>query len=85
MAARKATISRQTSETSVDVTLDLDWSPSLGLKQNIEVSTGIGFLDHVHLRICLALNLCISMISRSILIAVPYRCTMLLQNTEASV
>ncbi|OCB86753.1 IGPD-domain-containing protein [Sanghuangporus baumii] len=46
MAARTATISRQTSETSIEVFLDLDWAPSSGAKQNIEVSTGIGFLDH---------------------------------------
>lgn len=47
MAARKATISRNTNETQIEVLLDLDWSPSSGLQQEIKVSTGIGFLDHV--------------------------------------
>ena len=47
MAARSATISRQTNETSIDVTLNLDWAPSSGAKQEIDISTGIGFLDHV--------------------------------------
>lgn len=51
MAARTATISRQTSETSIEVTLDLDFNPASGAKQNIDISTGIGFLDHVRLRI----------------------------------
>jgi imidazoleglycerol phosphate dehydratase HisB len=45
--SRTATISRNTSETSVEVSLDLDCAPGSNVKQNIEVSTGIGFLDHV--------------------------------------
>ncbi|KAH8116928.1 IGPD-domain-containing protein [Phellopilus nigrolimitatus] len=48
MAARKATITRDTSETKIEVSLDLDWSPASGLQQTIEVSTGIGFLDHMY-------------------------------------
>ena len=50
MSTRTATVSRKTSETSIEVELNLDWSPSSGLKQEIEVSTGIGFLDHVCMR-----------------------------------
>nr|MBP8949974.1 imidazoleglycerol-phosphate dehydratase [Promineifilum sp.] len=41
MSERIATIQRQTSETDVSVTLDLD-----GRGQHA-VSTGIGFLDHM--------------------------------------
>ncbi|PAV23914.1 IGPD-domain-containing [Pyrrhoderma noxium] len=48
MSTRTATVSRKTSETSIEVELNLDWSPSSGLKQEIEVSTGIGFLDHMY-------------------------------------
>ncbi|THG99857.1 hypothetical protein EW145_g7180 [Phellinidium pouzarii] len=46
--ARKATISRNTNETKIEVSLDLDWSPASSAKQTIEVSTGIGFLDHMY-------------------------------------
>ncbi|KAJ7582629.1 IGPD-domain-containing protein [Mycena floridula] len=48
MSARQATISRKTNETQIDVSIDLDCGPSSGLKQTIEVSTGIGFLDHMY-------------------------------------
>ncbi|CAE6504730.1 unnamed protein product [Rhizoctonia solani] len=43
---RTATISRKTSETDIQVTLTLDCNPGLS-KQVIDVSTGIGFLDHM--------------------------------------
>jgi hypothetical protein len=46
MAARTATVSRETSETSISCTLTLDNAPGV---QKIEVSTGLGFLDHVHI------------------------------------
>ncbi|KAF8759042.1 Imidazoleglycerol-phosphate dehydratase [Rhizoctonia solani] len=44
-SARTATVSRKTSETDIQVTLTLDCNPGL-TKQTIDVSTGIGFLDH---------------------------------------
>lgn len=45
MTARQAKISRKTNETETEVFLDLD---SVGSNvQTIEISTGIGFLDHV--------------------------------------
>ena len=47
MSARQATISRKTSETEVEVTINLDTQPGSGFDQVINVSTGIGFLDHV--------------------------------------
>lgn len=58
-AVRTATVERKTSETSIQCTITLDHQP--GVKQAIEVSTGIGFLDHVSLRqgsmpLALALN-----------------------------
>jgi imidazoleglycerol phosphate dehydratase HisB len=49
MSARTANVNRQTSETSIEVFLDLDWEPSSSAKQEIDISTGIGFLDHVRL------------------------------------
>ena len=47
MASRKATVTRNTNETQIECSIDLGWSPSSGLQQEINVSTGIGFLDHV--------------------------------------
>ncbi|KAJ7929245.1 Imidazoleglycerol-phosphate dehydratase-domain-containing protein [Mycena leptocephala] len=46
--ARQATISRKTNETEIDVTLNLDCAPGSGVTQTIDVSTGIGFLDHMY-------------------------------------
>jgi imidazoleglycerol phosphate dehydratase HisB len=43
---RKATISRKTNETDIQVELHLDVVPGVD-EQIIDVSTGIGFLDHV--------------------------------------
>ncbi|CAE6471739.1 unnamed protein product [Rhizoctonia solani] len=45
---RTANISRKTSETDIQVTLTLDCNPGLS-NQVIEVSTGIGFLDHMYI------------------------------------
>lgn len=42
---RTATVTRQTAETDITCTITLDHGP--GVKQSINVSTGIGFLDHV--------------------------------------
>jgi len=42
---RTATVTRQTAETDITCTITLDHEP--GVKQQIDVSTGIGFLDHV--------------------------------------
>lgn len=47
MAARQASISRKTNETQIEVFIDLDCAPGMQKTQTIEVSTGIGFLDHV--------------------------------------
>lgn len=47
--ARQASVSRKTSETEIEVFIDLDCAPGSNVKQTIEVSTGIGFLDHVGL------------------------------------
>ncbi|CUA68159.1 imidazoleglycerol-phosphate dehydratase [Rhizoctonia solani] len=47
VSTRTASISRKTSETDIQVTLTLDCNPGLS-KQLIEVSTGIGFLDHMY-------------------------------------
>jgi len=48
MAARQATLSRKTNETQIDVSIDLDCAPGPSSKQTIEISTGIGFLDHMY-------------------------------------
>ena len=45
--SRQATISRKTSETEIEVSIDLDCAPGSAKAQEISVSTGIGFLDHV--------------------------------------
>ena len=45
MAAREASISRNTNETQISVYLNLDAAATS--KQDIDISTGIGFLDHV--------------------------------------
>ncbi|KLO05962.1 IGPD-domain-containing protein [Schizopora paradoxa] len=47
MAARQAKISRNTNETQIEVSLNLDCAPGSGVQQTIDVSTGIGFLDHM--------------------------------------
>jgi len=46
---RTAQIQRVTNETTIDVSINLDAYPgnAFGVKQEITVSTGIGFLDHV--------------------------------------
>ncbi|KAJ7470278.1 IGPD-domain-containing protein [Mycena latifolia] len=46
MSVRQATISRKTNETQIDVSLNLDCAPGSGVTQTIDISTGIGFLDH---------------------------------------
>lgn len=47
MAARTAKISRKTNETDIEVYINLDCQPGSASQQIIDVSTGIGFLDHV--------------------------------------
>jgi imidazoleglycerol-phosphate dehydratase len=49
MAARTATISRKTNETQIEVSINLDCTPGSQNAQVIEISTGIGFLDHVRM------------------------------------
>lgn len=46
---RTAQISRNTNETKIEVSINLDCQPgnAANTKQEIQVSTGIGFLDHV--------------------------------------
>lgn len=46
MSERTASVERQTSETQITCTIVLDNEPGIR-KQEIDVSTGIGFLDHV--------------------------------------
>lgn len=46
--SRQASITRKTNETQIEVFIDLDYTPSSNSQQKIEVSTGIGFLDHVN-------------------------------------
>lgn len=42
---RTATVTRKTAETNISCTITLDHAP--GVKQDISIKTGIGFLDHV--------------------------------------
>jgi imidazoleglycerol-phosphate dehydratase len=46
-APRQAQIHRKTSETEIEVSIDLDCPSGPNVKQIIDISTGIGFLDHV--------------------------------------
>ncbi|KAI0687121.1 IGPD-domain-containing protein [Cytidiella melzeri] len=48
MAARTSTIERKTNETSISIAINLDCQAGSGNKQEISVSTGIGFLDHMY-------------------------------------
>ncbi|KIK78345.1 hypothetical protein PAXRUDRAFT_773623 [Paxillus rubicundulus Ve08.2h10] len=45
---RTATITRKTNETQIDVSIDLDCTPGSANAQIINISTGIGFLDHMY-------------------------------------
>ncbi|KAG9005246.1 imidazoleglycerol-phosphate dehydratase [Tulasnella sp. JGI-2019a] len=47
LSIRKASVSRKTNETDIQVTLSLDLDPSTSA-QEIKISTGIGFLDHMY-------------------------------------
>ena len=49
---RTASISRKTNETSIECSITLDHP--VGVKQIIEINTGIGFLDHVSLPVSLS-------------------------------
>jgi len=55
---RAAQLERTTNETKINVSINLDSYPgnTFGLKQEISVSTGIGFLDHVRLPFLLSLH-----------------------------
>ncbi|SRR5258708_4147490 len=47
MGDRTATLSRKTNETEIEVYVNLDCQPGSASQQVIDISTGIGFLDHV--------------------------------------
>lgn len=47
LTARTASVSRKTNETQIEVSLNLDCGVGSTSEQVIDVSTGIGFLDHV--------------------------------------
>ncbi|TFY82288.1 hypothetical protein EWM64_g1727 [Hericium alpestre] len=47
MAERRATISRKTNETEIEISINLDCQPGSASQQVIDISTGIGFLDHI--------------------------------------
>jgi imidazoleglycerol-phosphate dehydratase len=46
-SSRIASVTRKTNETNIQVTLNLDVTPSSGIQQEIDIKTGVGFLDHV--------------------------------------
>ncbi|KAE9406754.1 putative HIS3-imidazoleglycerol-phosphate dehydratase [Gymnopus androsaceus JB14] len=47
-APRTASISRKTNETKIEVSINLDCAPGSSAVQEINVATGIGFLDHMY-------------------------------------
>ena len=57
MAARTAVIERKTNETEIRVAINLDCQPGSANKQELSISTGIGFLDHVSPSLMVALSL----------------------------
>ncbi|VDC01865.1 unnamed protein product [Peniophora sp. CBMAI 1063] len=48
MEARTATIKRKTNETEIEISINLDCQPGSANAQVIDISTGIGFLDHMY-------------------------------------
>ncbi|KAF7778839.1 hypothetical protein Agabi119p4_3184 [Agaricus bisporus var. burnettii] len=48
VAPRQASISRKTKETEIEVLIDLDGASGADSNQAIQISTGIGFLDHMY-------------------------------------
>ena len=44
---RTASVTRKTNETGIQVALNLDATPGSGVQQEIDIKTGLGFLDHV--------------------------------------
>ncbi|KAI6127043.1 Imidazoleglycerol-phosphate dehydratase-domain-containing protein, partial [Pisolithus sp. B1] len=44
----QALISRNTNEMQITISIDLDCPPGSGNAQMIDISTGIGFLDHMY-------------------------------------
>jgi hypothetical protein len=44
---RSASVTRNTNETNIIVRLNLDATPGSGIQQEIDIKTGVGFLDHV--------------------------------------
>jgi len=48
MSVRTAKVERKTNETQIEVFINLDCPAGSGNKQEIEISTGIGFLDHMY-------------------------------------
>ena len=57
MTERTAKVERKTNETKIEVFINLDCQAGSGNAQTIEISTGIGFLDHVSERVVLVLIL----------------------------
>jgi len=48
LPSRQASVTRKTNETEIEVIIDLDCAPGSNKAQTIEISTGIGFLDHMY-------------------------------------
>lgn len=46
--SRRALVSRKTNETKIEVSIDLDCGPGTNNTQKIDISTGLGFLDHMY-------------------------------------
>lgn len=44
---RTASVTRKTNETNIQIALNLDATPGSGIQQEIDIKTGVGFLDHV--------------------------------------
>lgn len=81
MAARTAKIERKTNETEIEIFINLDCQAGSGNAQEIQISTGIGFLDHVRSLFAARAADVLQLACRSS--NVICRCTMLSRSTPA--
>ena len=83
-SARTATITRKTNETEIEVFINLDCQPGSASVQTIDISTGIGFLDHVGpLPHEILTAWLLSLPEPPLQLNLYNRCTMLLRSTAA--
>jgi len=68
---RTASVTRKTAETNISCTITLDHAP--GVKQDISIKTGIGFLDHVGSSPCCASTVALQLQQNALIAATDRR------------